>query len=324
MQNDECRMTKDEAPLNDGTDLLIRHSSLGIRHSKPVSWSIRGIDINLTARGLVMGVLNVTPDSFSDGGNYFDVKAAVAHGLEMVAAGADILDVGGESTRPGAEPVALVDELARVIPVITQLRAQSSAFISVDTMKAEVARCAVKAGADIINDIAGFRDEAMIEVAIQSAAALIIMHMKGTPQTMQQNPVYEDVTGEVMAFFAQRNEELQQRGIAGERIAFDPGFGFGKTLEHNLALLKALPDLCARGRPLVVGVSRKSMIARLLDDHRMENRDWPTVALTAWMRDAGANVVRVHDVKPNVEAMRMTEAVMGQGTRHSPLRPSTL
>jgi len=317
MQNDECRMTKDEAPLNDGTELLIRHS-------KPVSWRIRGIDLDLTERGLVMGVLNVTPDSFSDGGNYFDVKAAVAHGLKMIAAGADILDVGGESTRPGAAPVALEDELARVIPVITQLRAQSTVFISVDTMKAEVARCAVKAGADIINDITGFRDEAMIDVAIQSAAALIIMHMKGTPQTMQQNPVYEDVTGEVMAFFAQRNEELQKRGIACERIAFDPGFGFGKTLEHNLALLKALPDLCARGRPLVAGVSRKSMIARLLDDNRMESRDWPTVALTAWMRDAGANVVRVHDVKPNVEAMRVTEAVMGQGTRHSPLRPSTL
>ena len=273
-------------------------------------WRLRGRDHDLSARGMVMGVLNVTPDSFSDGGKFRDVNTAVEHGLRMIADGADILDVGGESTRPGAAPVILQDEMERVIPVIKKLRAYSDVLISVDTMKAEVARCAVDAGADIINDITGFRDEAMIQVAAQSEAALIIMHMQGTPQTMQARPSYHDVVSEVSTFFTQRSSVLQERGVARERLAFDPGFGFGKTLEHNLALLRSLSVLHENHGPLVIGVSRKSMIAHLLNDNRIENRDWPTVALTAWMRESGAQVVRVHDVKPNVEAMRMIEAIL--------------
>jgi dihydropteroate synthase len=273
-------------------------------------WRIHDTAHDLASRGMIMGVLNVTPDSFSDGGEYFDPSRAVQHGLEMIADGANILDVGGESTRPGAQPVNEAEELRRVVPVIAALRKEASVLISVDTMKPAVARAALDAGADIINDVTGFRDAAMVDVAASSDAGLVVMHMQGEPRTMQAQPVYADVVGEVIAFFEERLRALGEAGIAPERVALDPGFGFGKTLEHNLALLHALPELHVRQRPLVVGVSRKSMIAKLLGDHAMEKRRWPTVALTAWMRDAGAEVVRVHDVKPNVEAMRMIEAIM--------------
>lgn len=272
-------------------------------------WRIHDTTHDLARRGMIMGVLNVTPDSFSDGGQFFDAGLAVRHGLEMVANGADILDIGGESTRPGAEPVGQEEELRRVVPVIEALRRETSALISIDSMKPEVARAALDAGADIINDVTGFRDPAMIQVAAASNAGLIVMHMQGEPRTMQAQPVYADVVAEVCAFFEERLGTLTAAGIAHERIALDPGFGFGKTLEHNLALMRALPKLHVQDRPLVVGVSRKSMIAKLLEDNDLEKRHWPTVALTAWMRDAGAEVVRVHDVKPNAEAMRMIEAI---------------
>lgn len=257
-----------------------------------------------------MGVLNVTPDSFSDGGQFLDPARAVAHGLEMVADGADILDIGGESTRPGAEPVGEAEEMRRVVPVIKALRAQTSALISVDTMKASVARAALEAGADIINDISGFTDPALVDLAARTDAGLVLMHMQGVPRSMQANPVYTDVVREVLEYFQHRLEILEQAGISASRVALDPGFGFGKTLEHNLALLRALPELRVRECPLAVGVSRKSMIAKLLGDTNPENRYWPTVALTAWMRDAGAEIVRVHDVRPNAEAMRMIEAIL--------------
>lgn len=259
---------------------------------------------------MIMGILNVTPDSFSDGGHFVDHGKAEGHGLAMVDEGAQIIDVGGESTRPGALPVSLDDELSRVIPVIERLRKQSDVIISIDTMKAEVARQAVAAGADIINDVSGLRDPLMLEVAARSGVALIVMHMKGEPQTMQTNPVYEDVVREVRDFFVAQMQRLQQAGIESSRIAFDPGFGFGKALEHNLALMRNLASLRVAGRPLVVGVSRKSMIAKLINDADMEQRYWPTVAWTAWMRDAGADVFRVHDVKGNFEAMRMMEAIV--------------
>ena len=259
-----------------------------------------------------MGVLNVTPDSFSDGGQYFDVGRAIEHGLKLIADGADILDIGGESTRPGADPVEVAEEVRRVVPVIQGLRAQNSVLISIDTMKPSVARAAIEAGAGIINDVTGFRDPAMAEVAAQTGAGLVVMHMQGDPRTMQANPMYEDVVAEVKAFFEERLQTLQSAGIAPERITLDPGFGFGKTLDHNKALLHALPELHVQDRPLVVGVSRKSMIARFLGDNAMEKRRWPTVALTAWMRDAGAEIVRVHDVKENAEAMRMMEAIRGE------------
>lgn len=274
-------------------------------------WRIHDTTHDLASRGMIMGVLNVTPDSFSDGGKFFDPALAVSHALEMIAEGADILDIGGESTRPGAQPVDEAEELRRVVPAIQAIRRESKVLISVDTMKPTVAQAAIDAGADIINDVTGFRDAAMVRVAAESATGLIVMHMQGDPRTMQANPVYVDVVAEVAAFFAERVATLGAAGIAPERIALDPGFGFGKTLEHNLALMKALPDLHVQARPLVVGVSRKSMIAKLVGDNAMEKRHWPTVALTAWMRDAGAEVVRVHDVKPNAEAMRMMEAIRG-------------
>jgi dihydropteroate synthase len=273
-------------------------------------WRIRGIDHDLSKRGLIMGVLNVTPDSFSDGGKYWSLDAAVQHGLELVEEGADVLDIGGESTRPGAEAVPEEEEKRRVIPVIKRLRGKTQALISIDTMKPGVALAALEAGADIINDVNGLRDPGMLQVAADSDAGLIVMHMQGEPRTMQANPTYEDVVAEVQAFFGERLAALEQVGVAPERVALDPGFGFGKTLDQNLTLLRSLARLSVADRPLAVGVSRKSMIAKLLGDADMEKRHWPTVALTAWMREAGAQIVRVHEVRPNAEAMRMIEAIL--------------
>jgi dihydropteroate synthase len=258
-----------------------------------------------------MGVLNVTPDSFSDGGLFGDLEPAVEHGLQMAAEGAAILDIGGESTRPGATPVSLDDELRRVVPVIRRLRDQTQVLISVDTMKPEVAQAALDAGADIINDITGLRDARMAEVVARSGAGAVVMHMQGTPQTMQAAPHYENVTEEVRAFFEERLRALGDAGIAPEQIALDPGIGFGKTLQHNLSLLNSLPALRLPGQPFVIGVSRKSSLGKLIGDDRMESRAWPTVALTSWLRESGAEVLRVHDVKANAEALRMTEAILG-------------
>jgi dihydropteroate synthase len=276
------------------------------------SWRIQDTSYDLASRGMIMGVLNVTPDSFSDGGRFFDTGQAVQHGLEMIAEGADILDIGGESTRPGAEPVDEQEEIRRVTPVIAALRQQTPALLSIDTMKPAVARAALDAGADIINDVTGFRDAGMVRTAVTSRAGLVVMHMQGEPGTMQEHPTYTDVVAEVAAFFEERLRTLGEAGIADERIALDPGIGFGKTLEHNIELLRTLPRLQVRHRPLVIGLSRKSMIAKLLGDKSMEKRLWPTVALTAWLREMGAEVVRVHDVKPNVQSMRMIEAIRHQ------------
>ncbi len=259
---------------------------------------------------MITGIVNVTPDSFSDGGQFFDPARAVQHGLQLLAEGADILDIGGESTRPGAEPISAEEELHRVLPVIRALRAQTQTLISIDTFKASVAEAALAAGADIINDVSGLaHDPRMLHVARASDCGLVVMHMKGEPRTMQQHPHYDDVVREVHDYFDRRVRDLAEAGIDPRRIVLDPGIGFGKTLEHNLALLRALPALRSHGRPLLVGVSRKSMIGRLLGSDRMEDRAWPTVALTSWLREHGAAIVRVHDVKPNVDAMRMTEAI---------------
>jgi len=275
-------------------------------------WRIHGLDHDLTRRGMVMGIVNVTPDSFSDGGRYLDTGRAVEHALTLVAEGADILDIGGESTRPGADPVEEAEELRRVLPVIRAVRSQTKTLISIDTMKANVARAALEAGADIINDVTGLRgDPMMLRVAADTEAGLVVMHMIGTPRTMQQQPEYSDVVAEVQAYFNERLRILTDLGIAPERLVLDPGFGFGKTLDHNISLMKALPDLAVQGRPVLVGVSRKSMISRLLETEDVEDRDWPTVALTSHARELGARIVRVHEVKPNVHAMRMTEAILG-------------
>lgn len=274
-------------------------------------WKVAGRAHDLTRRGMVMGIVNVTPDSFSDGGRYFDLDRAVEHGRELIREGADILDVGGESTRPGAEPVSEVEELRRVLPVIRALRAESEVLISIDTFKAKVAAAALEAGADIINDVSGLtHDPRMVDVAASSSAGIVLMHMRGEPRTMQLNPHYDDVVAEVQQFFRERLAALANAGIAPERVVLDPGIGFGKALDHNLALMRSLRELAVDDRPVLLGVSRKSMIGKLVGSDRMEDRTWPTVALTSYAREKGVRIVRVHEVKANVDAMRMTEAIL--------------
>jgi len=274
-------------------------------------WNIGGQSIDLSARTMIMGVLNVTPDSFSDGGEFFSTGKAVEHGKRMASEGAQIIDIGGESTRPGAEAVSVDEELGRVIPVIEQLRASVSVLISIDTSKAAVARAALDAGATIINDVtAGRADPEMFAVAAARKAALILMHMQGTPRTMQVAPHYDDVVREVANFFRQRYERALECGVDGMAIAFDPGIGFGKTVEHNLALLGHLERLRIQSRPLVVGVSRKSSLGKMIGSGKMEDRLAPTIAFTALLRERGANILRVHDVRENVAALRVTEALL--------------
>jgi dihydropteroate synthase len=282
-------------------------------------WQTRTRTFNLHRRAVIMGILNVTPDSFSDGGQWADVEAAVAHALAMAQQGAEIIDIGGESTRPGAEPVSAAEEMQRVLPVISrlaQLAPTRATFpaISIDTMKPSVARAAVEAGADIINDVTGLRDPAMREVVRTTGAAAIAMHMQGEPRTMQTAPHYDDVIGEVRETFRQTLEVCLACGLDPMRLAFDPGIGFGKTVAHNLTLLRNLPAVRVGGRPLVLGVSRKSFLGKVLSSDRLDDRAWPTVALTSYLRERGANVLRVHDVRPNAEALRMTEAILEGAT----------
>ena len=258
-----------------------------------------------------MGVLNVTPDSFSDGGEFFATDAAIGSGIKMALEGADVIDVGGESTRPGAEPVSVKEELRRVIPVIQGLRAKIDIYISIDTSKSEVADAALDAGASIINDVtAGRGDQKMLSLAARRKAAIVLMHMQGEPRTMQKNPHYEDVVTEVADFFRQQYARTLECGVDPMTIAFDPGIGFGKTLEHTLTLLKNLERLRVHDRPLVVGVSRKSFLGKLVDSSKMSERASPTIALTGILRGRGADILRVHDVKSNVSALRAAEAVL--------------
>ncbi len=274
-------------------------------------WLINDHLHRLTCRGMIMGIVNVTPDSFSDGGRFDQADKAVEHALELVAAGADIVDIGGESTRPGAEPVSAEMELARIRPVIRALRLQSKALISVDTFKASVAEVALDLGADIINDITGLRgDPAMIPLATRSKAGLVVMHMQGMPRTMQHAPQYEDVVEEVLSFFSERLSTLAAAGIDTRRIALDPGIGFGKQLQHNLALLRATPRFSHLHHPILIGASRKSFIGQVLDTKALADRFWPTVALTALTRELGATLHRVHDVAACAHALRMTEAIL--------------
>ena len=258
-----------------------------------------------------MGVLNVTPDSFSDGGRFFDTETAVARGVEMAKEGADIIDIGGESTRPGAEPVDVKEELRRVMPVIEQLRCKIDKFISIATSKGEVAARALDAGAAIINDVTGGRgDPKMLPLAAERRAALVLMHMQGEPRTMQISPHYDDLVTEVADFFLQQYGRALECGIDSMRMAFDPGIGFGKTPMHNIALLKDVARLRAYDRPLVVGVSRKSFLGKLAGTTEKSERVAPTLALTALLRGRGADIFRVHDVKENVAALRVAEAML--------------
>ena len=276
-------------------------------------WQTRAHTFDLSQRALVMGVLNVTTDSFSDGGCFFDVEKAVAHAREMADAGADIIDIGGESTRPGAEPVDEAQEMQRVLPVIERLstlNSQLSTLLSIDTMKPAVARAAIDCGAEIVNDVTGLRDPAMREVVRATGAGAIAMHMQGTPRDMQRAPRYDDVCAEIREFFRQTIADCLASGMDVTRLALDPGIGFGKTVPHNLAILRNLDSMRVGGRPLVLGVSRKSFLGKVLGSDAIEDRAWPTVALTSYGRERGANVFRVHDVQPNAHALRMTEAIL--------------
>lgn len=274
-------------------------------------WKVRGQSLDLTHRALLMGIVNVTPDSFSDGGSFLDPLAACTHGLKLVEEGADILDIGGESTRPGSQSVPLEEEIQRVIPVIQRLRHETKALISIDTNKAAVAQAAVNAGADIINDITGLRGDAnMPSVVSQSGAGVIIMHMKGTPRTMQDAPAYLDIISEIGDFFRQSVALALSSGVDPMSIALDPGIGFGKTPEHNRQLLVVIGSFTKTGHPILVGTSRKSFLGWLAGSTAMDDRFWPGVATTSLCRERGARIFRVHDVKPHHDALRMTEAIL--------------
>jgi dihydropteroate synthase len=263
----------------------------------------------------VMGIVNVTPDSFSDGGRFLDAGRAVEHGLELAAAGAAVLDVGGESTRPGAQPVPAGEQVRRVVPVIRRLAAESGVPVSVDTTDASVAAAALDAGAVVVNDItAGRGDGRMLPLVAGAGAGYIFMHMQGTPATMQNDPRYDDVVAEVGAFLAERREAAREAGIAGDALIADPGLGFGKTVAHNLTLLARLPDIVrAAGVPVLVGPSRKGFLGVAGGTPGsplpVGEREDGTLATVVWALDHGASMVRVHDVAPAVEAVRILRAV---------------
>ena len=278
--------------------------------AEPRVWRCGRFELAL-GRPLVMGILNVTPDSFSDGGRFDDPAAAVTWAERIIAEGAAILDVGGESTRPGADAVPVAAELSRVRPVVLRF-ASAEVPVSIDTRHAEVASACIKAGASIINDVSGFRDRAMIDVAARSDAGLVVMHMLGEPKTMQAEPYYSDVVIEVGGYLVAQAAMLEAAGVARERIALDPGIGFGKTLEHNLELLRRLPELAALGFPLVVGASRKRFIGTLTGVDEPAERLGGSVAAALFAAARGAHVVRVHDVAATAQALIVAQALAAE------------
>ena len=262
---------------------------------------------------LLMGIVNVTPDSFSDGGLFLDAGSAVEHGRRLAREGAAILDVGGESTRPGAEPVPEEEELRRVVPVVEQLAADRDARVSVDTTKTAVARAALAAGATIVNDVSAFRfDPGLAALVAESGAGCCLMHMLGEPRTMQADPRYEDVVSEVKAFLEERLAFAVAEGVPEERVWLDPGIGFGKTVEHNLELLRRLDELVAIGRPVVVGTSRKSFLGKLAGGRDEGERLPGTIATNVLALERGASVFRVHDVAPNADALAVAAATVSR------------
>lgn len=283
----------------------------------PLVWQCRGHRLGIDRRPLVMGIVNVTPDSFSDGGRFFDPAAAIDHGLKLVADGADLLDIGGESTRPGAAPVSEADELARVVPVVAGLARQTAVPLSVDTMKAEVARRALDAGAAIVNDVSGLTaDAAMPAVCAAAGVGVLVMHMQGTPQTMQANPAYADVVAEVAGYLEARLHALAAVGISPDAVCLDPGIGFGKTLDHNLALLGRLDVVARLGRPVCLGVSRKGFIGAVCG-RPVGERDAGSLAVACFAAARGAaHVLRVHDVAATRDAALLLDAI--DRTRHDP------
>ncbi len=272
--------------------------------------------IDCGARTHVMGVINVTPDSFSDGGRFFDPEVAVAAGVRMAEEGADFLDVGGESTRPGSDPVPAEDEIDRVVPVIKRLATEVEAPISIDTRKPEVAQTALDAGAAIVNDVTAGSAPKMFEVVREAGAAMVLMHMRGEPKTMQQFTDYDDVVAEVRDYLTERVEAAVARGIDRDRLAVDPGLGFAKTEEQNYVLMQGIREFLRAGRPVVVGPSRKSFIGKVLGtevDGRLEG----TAGAVAWMAGQGAHIVRVHDVKAMVRVVRVVDAITRASGRSS-------
>ena len=279
----------------------------------PRHWQLARECWKLPARGAVMGILNVTPDSFSDGGLHDSLPAALAHARELVEQGTDIIDVGGESTRPGSAEVAVEEELRRTRPVIEALRAEFPALrISIDTRHAEVARAALLAGADVVNDITGLASPAMRRVCAELPCGVVLMHMQGTPATMQQAPQYDDVVAEVRSFFELRVEQAVAEGIALSRICLDPGIGFGKTTEHNLALIRHLEELRVRDLPMLMALSRKRFLGEMLGNSRLAKVSaLPTVTMSLLAADRGADLHRVHDVAPLCHALALRHALVG-------------
>jgi dihydropteroate synthase len=279
--------------------------------ARAAAWRLRNCTFTFAARPLVMGIVNVTPDSFSDGGVFLDPSAALDHALELVAEGADILDIGGESTRPYAEPVSEREELRRIVPVLERLIGQAGVPISIDTSKAAVARAALELGAEIINDVTGLEgDPRMVETAREFSAGVCAMHMQGTPRTMQDAPSYENVVEEIHDYLKRRKEALEAAGIEPARICLDPGIGFGKTHEHNLTLAANCHRFHDLGCPLLVGHSRKGFIAHVLGD-KGTNRLYGTIGVALSLAVQGVQVIRVHDVRPVREALTLFEACGG-------------
>ena len=276
----------------------------------PLTWQLPGRLLRFD-RPLVMGIVNVTPDSFSDGGRYVSAEAAVAHGLDLVRQGADLLDVGGESTRPGAEPVPAEEELRRVLPVIQALAAQAPVPVSVDTSKAAVARECLRGGARIVNDVTALTgDAAMVDVVRETSAGVILMHMQGAPPTMQQHPQYDDVVTEVLCFFEERLHAAGSVGIAADRVVLDPGIGFGKTAAHNMQILARLGEFGRLGRPVCLGVSRKGFLGRLAGDRPVHRRLAASLAAACFALSQGAvHVLRVHDVEETRDAVTVFMAL---------------
>ena len=274
------------------------------------TWKLRNRELPWGTRCLVMGIVNVTPDSFSDGGQFLSTDNAIAHGLELVRQGADLLDIGGESTRPGSQPISLDEELKRVVPVVTALAQQSSVAISIDTSKAEVARACLAAGAHVINDVTGLTgDPAMPDVARDTGAGVIVMHMQGTPATMQIAPHYDDVVTDLSRYFTERIQSLTAYGIAAEAIALDPGIGFGKTREHNITLLANLAKFTSLGCPVCLGVSRKGFLGKLLD-RPLEERLAGSLAAAAYgLAQNAVHILRVHDVGATRDLVRVWEVL---------------
>jgi dihydropteroate synthase len=284
-----------------------------MRHVTGTVWSCRDHEVEVGRRTLLMGIVNVTPDSFSDGGAYLDPDVAIDRGLRLVADGADILDVGGESTRPGSEPVSADDEVARVLPVIEGLGGRVSVPVSIDTRKASVAQAALDAGASIVNDISAGGDPRMFATVRDAEAGMVLMHMKGEPKTMQDEPAYHDVVAEVRGFLGARMDAAVDAGIDRRRLCVDPGIGFGKKLEHNLALLRDLSRLRELGVPVLVGPSRKRFVG-VLTGTEADDRVEGTAGVVAWCAAQRADIVRVHDVREMSRVVRVVDAIV-RGTR---------